>query len=280
MEASIPVDLFNPGHVFACLGFLEAAEVLLGHAEGGFDWSRDAEPPRFKLRGDGERNPFQVTLEFLDRASLQCLAPRSYIERGSKTEDDLREIEAFPAAEAETMTLPVRLQHDKHQLDLTCWCDGSSRKAFKLFAGKQRGPAIARQMIEDIRTLSRHRPKDVLEDPFGSTMPLGGSSFKLDARKGWTTIGVGYSPDKQDHKVEASPIVELLAALGLEHARPVETEPPKLRYAAWKGLLPPVLARPALGGMRVGVPIRVFCCALEAAGKNKVVTFAREETNP
>jgi CRISPR-associated protein Csx14 len=33
-EAVIPVDLFNPGQVFASLGFLEAADVLLGDAEG------------------------------------------------------------------------------------------------------------------------------------------------------------------------------------------------------------------------------------------------------
>ena len=38
-EADIPVDLLNPGQVFACLGFVEAAEVLLGDATGGFDWS-------------------------------------------------------------------------------------------------------------------------------------------------------------------------------------------------------------------------------------------------
>ena len=31
-EERIPVDLTNPGHVFACLGFLEAADVLLGDA--------------------------------------------------------------------------------------------------------------------------------------------------------------------------------------------------------------------------------------------------------
>jgi CRISPR-associated protein Csb3 len=37
--ASIPVDLINPGQVFACLGFLEIADELLGNAEGGFNWS-------------------------------------------------------------------------------------------------------------------------------------------------------------------------------------------------------------------------------------------------
>ncbi|RMF69984.1 MAG: type I-U CRISPR-associated protein Cas8c, partial [Alphaproteobacteria bacterium] len=51
-EAAIPVDLFNPGQVFACLGFLEAAEILLGEAEGGFDWSNEADV-RFILRAAG-----------------------------------------------------------------------------------------------------------------------------------------------------------------------------------------------------------------------------------
>lgn len=31
-QAIIPVDLRNPGQVFACLGFLEAADVLCGPA--------------------------------------------------------------------------------------------------------------------------------------------------------------------------------------------------------------------------------------------------------
>ena len=51
--ASIPVDLFNPGQVFACLGFLEAADILLGDAEGGFDWL-DAGNATFVLRAGGD----------------------------------------------------------------------------------------------------------------------------------------------------------------------------------------------------------------------------------
>ena len=35
-EASIPVDLFNPGQVFACLGIMELADEVLGGAHGAF----------------------------------------------------------------------------------------------------------------------------------------------------------------------------------------------------------------------------------------------------
>ncbi len=76
-EASIPVDLFNPGQVFACLGFLEAADVLLSDAEGGFDWTHAADA-RFLLRAAGEENPFAAVLEFLAMANPQRWGPVGY----------------------------------------------------------------------------------------------------------------------------------------------------------------------------------------------------------
>ena len=68
-EASIPVDLLNPGQVFACLGFLEAAEVLAGDAHGGFDWSNEGDI-RFRLSSKGETNPFETVLLFLCDATV------------------------------------------------------------------------------------------------------------------------------------------------------------------------------------------------------------------
>ena len=53
-NSQIPVDLTNPGQVFACLGFLEAADILLGDAEGGFNWSDEA-AVKFHLRARGKR---------------------------------------------------------------------------------------------------------------------------------------------------------------------------------------------------------------------------------
>ena len=51
-EAVDPRRPVQPGQVFACLGFLEAATVLLHDAEGGFDWSEGAKT-FFKLRASG-----------------------------------------------------------------------------------------------------------------------------------------------------------------------------------------------------------------------------------
>ncbi len=295
--SSIPVDLANPGQVFACMGLLEAADVLLGGAEGGFDWSNESQV-RFELCAEGTRKPVSVVLAFLAAAELERLVPRGYMDppaKGSRapkkarkpsnltpeneaSDGPIRVTETFPAPRGDRSTLPLRLKLDGlPDLHVTHWCDESSRNPFKLFAGRQRSAAIARQMVAAVRGLWNGRQEQLLADPFGLTVPLGGSSFKFDARKSWTAIDAGYSPDEQAHAVEASPVVEMLAAIGLEHARPDEFETRQVRYGVWKGLLPTVLARPALGGCRLGVPVRVFRFTLELAGKNKIVTFAREE---
>lgn len=295
-EESFPVDLHNPGQVFACLGFLEAADVLLGKAEGGFDWSDEADV-RFRLRAEGGENPVGEVIEFIAKAKLERLAPDGYRDppsRGGKKkrraaeneegEDDTGDgplcvLETFPRPDADWRALPIRLRKDGQFLDVTHWCDASSRNDFKLFAGQQRAPAIARAMVELVAQLWKQCSDALIRDPLGQTMPMGGSSFKFDARKSWTAIDAGYSPDEQKHLVMASPVVEMLAAIGLEYARPDEFDTREVRYGAWNGLLPPLLARPTLAGVRIGVPVRIFRFTLDLSGKNKVVTFAQEETN-
>jgi CRISPR-associated protein Csx14 len=298
-QASIPVDLFNPGQVFACMGFLEVAEVLLGDAEGGFDWTNESEA-RFEVRAGGTESPVDAVLQFLIKAQCERLAPEGYADPPTKSQGKKKErkqpanneandptgdgpvrlVATFPAPDADRLTLPLRFERGRHVLDVTHWCDASSRNSFKLFAGMQRSAAIAQQMLAGVKRLWNERRGELMSDPLGLTAPLGGSTFKFDARKAWTAIDAGYSPDEQNQSIEASPVVELLAAIGLEHARPDEFETREVRYGVWKGLLPPALARPALGGARVGVPLRIFRFTLDLAGKNKIVTFAREETYP
>jgi CRISPR-associated protein Csb3 len=47
--ASIPVDLRNPGQVFACLGLMEMTEILSGSCmemvADGKNWSENPLPP-------------------------------------------------------------------------------------------------------------------------------------------------------------------------------------------------------------------------------------------
>lgn len=279
-EASIPVNLFNPGQVFACMGFLEAADVLCGDAEGGFDW-RDESDVQFRIRANGDTNPFETVLEFLATAEVECLAPLGWNEEPRKGENPVP-TEDFPGNKGKKMALPIRLQACGGRLILDHWADGSSRNPFKLYAGNRSAYSIARDMLhgkDDARGVNglwKADRKGLLLSPFDECTPMGGS-FKFDPRGAWTAMDAGYSPNTQKHAVVASPVVEVLAAWGLQHARPDEYKTRRVRYGVWGDLAPPLLARPALAGVDIAIPIRRFEFALDLSGKNKIVTFATEE---
>jgi CRISPR-associated protein Csx14 len=314
--ASIPVDLLNPGQVFACVGFLEAADVLLGNAIGGFDWQYE-EHVRFELSSRSERNPFDVVLGFLAEAHICCLAPVGYTsslhvskprkrpkeDSESQEEDDIDVIEhveteeTFPGRKGDPMALPIRLigsiNGEVRTLRVGHWADDSSRNNFKLYAGNRSAASIARAMLHGTREKPKRRQREgdaktrgvdslwnfreeLVAKPFDILTPMGGS-FNFDPRGAWTAIDAGYSPNDHKHLVSASPIVEMLAAVGLEHGRPNEFETRAVRYGVWAGLVPPILARAAFGCARIGIPVRTFRFTLDLSGKNKVVTFAEEE---
>jgi CRISPR-associated protein Csx14 len=312
VEAAIPVDFLNPGQVFACLGFMEAADILLHDAEGGFDWSDEANV-RFVLHAGGERNPFEVVLEFLAEAEPTRWGPIGYADpppkKGEGGEDEdtatagaapsLNLSRTFPAGAGDRMALPIRFGGgNRPVVELDHWADGSSRDSFKLYAGNRSAHAIARAMLKGVcakptkkqkvngqpgdlktkgvRQLWEEDRVALVKTPFDALTPMGGS-FNLDPRGAWTAIDAGYSPNEHKHAIEASPVVEFLAAWGLENARPVEFDLRRVRYAVWAAMLPPILARAALVGALPGVPSREFRFELDLSGKNKVVTFAQEE---
>src|SRR5260370_32063361 len=160
--ATIPVDLFNPGQVFACLGFLEAADVLLGDAEGGFDWSEDADV-QFQLRAAGPENPFAVILQFFAESTICCYAPIGYvrpppkngIQAGDGSDDSsvmdaVRLSESFPAPGGDRMALPIRLECHDRVGEIGHWADGSSRDQSRLYAGHRTGLSTASAMLRAV----------------------------------------------------------------------------------------------------------------------------------
>jgi hypothetical protein len=309
-DAAIPVNLFNPGQVFASLGFLEVADVILGNAEGGFDWS-DRSHAIFRLRADGAANPAAAVLQFLAEAEVRPYAPAGFAaptdnegaeapsgeSDGASQEPEAECVtssESFPAAVADRMALPIRLQVGTHAIDISHWADDTRRHNFKLYAGNRTGYSISCDMLRGKRekpkkrlrvgqlktlgvaSLWSSRQEELTAAPFDVSTPMGGS-FNFDPRGGWTAIDAGYSPNEHgDHVISASPVVEILAACGLEHARPT-VEKRQVLYGAWGDLVPPILARPALSGLDVPLAVRRFRFTLGLSGKNKVVTFSQEE---
>ncbi len=309
--ASIPVDLANPGQVFACLGFLEIADELIGSAEGGFDWSEPTRP-RFELTAYGDGNPFEQVLDGLARATTQEVEPKGW---PGETVAAAVVTGCFPSPLLDhydkkekkwtRTSLPVSIsipRADKPgSLTLANWTDGSSRPLFKLYSGNRSAHGIAGNMLKGKRAkptktcpdgkveskglsqLWQEKRSQLIEAPFDVLCSMGGS-FNFDPRGGWTALDAGFSPDQQSKSgvldgIAASPVVEILATWGLEHARPDEYETRQVRYGVWRGLVPPMLARAALSGAEVVRPLRRFRFTLALSGKNKVVTFATEELN-
>jgi CRISPR-associated protein Csx14 len=309
-RASVSVDLFNPGQVFACLGFLEVANELVGNAEGGFNWSNPS-GARFELRADGAGNPFEQVLAGLAEATCREVVPRGW--PGEKDAEAL-EAECFPSPLLDHFdkkekkwtrtSLPITISWPglATQITLANWTDGSSRPLFKLYSGNRSAHDIANNMLKGkrgkpnkrwpegkveakgLRQLWQEKRAELLGSPFDVLCSMGGS-FNFDPRGGWTALDAGFSPDQQSKSgllegIASSPVVEMLATWGVEHARPDEYDTRQVRYAIWQGLLPPMLARAALSGVEVVRPFRRFRFALALSGKNKVVTFASEEQNP
>ena len=160
---------------------------------------------------------------------------------------------------------------------LSHYADGSKRNPFKLYAGNRSALSIATRMLQSLADIWSRQRHELTRNPFNLLIPMGGS-FNFDPRGAWAAIDVGYSPDAQDHMVKASPIVEVMAACGLENSRPVEFDTRKIRYAVWGAPLPPMLARAALAAEAIpGISMKRFRFELALSGKNKTVTFAEEE---
>ena len=291
--ASVPVDLFNPGQVFACLGLMELAEILCGSAEAGFDWS-NPDDTRFVLRADGNENPITSALDFLASAELLECAPVGYQDlQPKKTKAPApalprRYSHRYMAPQGDRMTLSALFESERGGLaSVSHWTEPETRigrASFKLYAGNRSGCSILNSMLRGkgkapgVAQVLSLMGSDVAEDPFGPVVGIGGS-FNLDPRGAWTALDAGYSPDKQNHSVAASPLVEILGVIGLQHSRPEQRPIRHVRYCTWSEPIPSMLARATFGCAETSIPVRTFAFTLDLSGKNKVVTFSQEETH-
>jgi hypothetical protein len=287
-EARFPVDITNPGQVFACLGFMEAAEDLLGGAYGGF-----FPAGFFTLGAHGEADPVAEVLRFLAEARVFAVLPNGQSE--AELDAPAFRVDAAQWPEWGWTSAPAVLVNGAKTVPLDHWCDATDREPFKLYSGNRGAPGIMMAMVEGLRgkprkgatlgeieqfgvaQLFENDPEGLIKDPLGVVTPVGGS-FNMDRRGGWSAIDAGYSPNDQGHAVAASPIVEALAVWGLQHARPRKLDRLSYRFGVWEQALPLCLARPALAGDLPGLTTQTYRFALLEAGKNKVVAAASKET--
>lgn len=294
-EASIPVDLFNPGQVFACIGFAEAADVLLGGAQGVFDWS-DPSNVVFRLRAAGDGSPVLRVLKFLDRARPQAMAPAgsmaiaSWLPGWGPTPVVVDPSSGYPFPDPiKPAKLVCHMTDGSNSLVLDYWGDASSRDSVKFWSGAAGYPGAA--LTADALELLRGRAADAAADPFSLCGPQS-SSFGLDWRRDYIPLDIGFSLNKHEGRIETIgfPIVELLGALGLSNARPSRPDwRNKMLYAyavsgrdhpddrTW---LPLSFLRATLGGAHLPLPMRHFKMLLDKpseSSKSRSITTVTEE---
>lgn len=252
-QASIPVDLFNPGQVFACMGFLEAADVLVGNACGRFDWTQTSDS--FHLRTSGDQDPIAVVLDFVRSAEVKWLSHRHDFTERDGGDTEVREGIAA-SGDPKPADLPGVLRgcHNGSVRDIAFgfWADGSSRFS-TTFKKSTNGASSHIRLMNALAALRGWDTEALLSDPLNRDARTE-SLFRLDPRGSLDPIHGGFSPDRLrkgdkgglDVRVATYPICELLAVLGLEHARPERLDSRHLAYCVWETPLPPVLARAAI----------------------------------
>lgn len=302
-EASIPTDLFNPGQVFACLGFLEAADVLLGDAEGGFDWSNEADV-RFLLSAKGEEDPTETVMKFLAAAAVYSTAPAESVLGTEKWNVPTRRPtgdDAFPFPEPSSpATLPAVLERagpegasTPARLVIDHWGEVrhlTSRDNVKFWAGAGGYPGAA--LARDALHLVRGHCCEVVSDPFALSAEQS-SSFRFDWRRDYIPLDIGFSLNnhvKGRFSMIGFPLVEILAAIGLGNARPERISSLDYRYSVLSvlkasgthRLLDCCLLRAALGASKLPFPQRTFRMHLGWPGKEnqaRCITTVTEETS-
>jgi CRISPR-associated protein Csx14 len=292
-KASIPVDLFNPGQVFACLGILEALELLEGPAAGSFERERSSPTASFTASIDGDADPIRLVLAFLKEAHVYgWVPPGSELSFGkwkvadwSVPVDPSSHIDAerFPQPLPSTpASLPALLRTQKHCIVLDSWGDATRRDNVKFWAGAGGYPGAA--LVRDAQALIVHELDQLVADPFNVSATMS-SSLRLDWRRDYVPLGIGFSLNEHAKiQPRGYPLVEILAAIGLSNARPQRKgrrDKLAYRYGVIVGReVSAIFHRAALGCAQLPFSVQNFAMKLDWPGQEgqaRCITSVDEE---
>ncbi len=266
-ESAVPVDLLNPGHVFACLGIMEAADLLLGGAAGAFDW-RDGRETEFRVAAEGADPPVERVMRFLEKAEVVTRVPAqsANLDAWKKSWGTAPEVDRpgtpFPFPDpGSPATLPVVLRDDAgNEIACDYWGDATKRDNVKFWAGAAGYPGAA--VLRDALKLACGKLHPSANNPFALSAAQT-NSFRFDWRRDYIPVQDGFSPNRHDDiSMVGFPVVEVLAAIGMTNARPHRKTKLEYRYGVLgledDQLLDPMFHRAALGADTSPVPGRPF----------------------
>jgi CRISPR-associated protein Csx14 len=199
-EATIPVDLSNPGQVFACLGFMEAAEILCGPVEGGFGYQHGETNTTFSLAAADGADPIETTIHFLAKAEVIALAPLEKLVPQPKwrVTTEICDYSIYPGALPDSPAALALVLRAGNELPIDHWLDGeiTGRDNVKFWAGAQGKPgaAFVSDLLAPLKAVSANSITQVISDPFAFDASLTGG-LRFDWRRDYIALDAGFSPN-------------------------------------------------------------------------------------
>ena len=290
-ESTIPVDLLNPGQVFACLGIMEAADILLGDAAAAFDW-KGGQATIFRVSAADAEPPVERVMRFLEESEVVSRAPAQSAnpDRWKTSWGNVPEVDdsghPFPFPDPSSpATLPVVLRDAANEVVIDYWGDATKRDNVKFWAGAggYPGSAIVWHALRSVRGKVRQH----VNNPFALSAAQT-SSLRFDWRRDYIPVQDGFSPNKhRTIQMAGFPLVEVLAAIGMTNARPSRSKKLEYRYGVLgqngDRLLDPIFHRAALGSEQSPIPgyrFRRFVMHLDWPGREghaRCITQVTEE---
>ena len=283
-ETRIPVDVFNPGQVFACLGLVEAADILLGDAAGAFHW-QNATRAEFILRAAGENDPLHAVLAFLKEAEVLACVPEGspHGRKRPKARSDGQPMEfeivpsghPFPSPDEGADRLPAILRAPfggrAHDICISYWAEPTAltgRDNVKFWAGAGGYPGVA--LLKDALNLMHEgdRWQAAADDPLisrlhraAASVSTGGATTYLWIRAFRSTVTATSSPSAirwwRSLPPSASPMPARFRRRGWRAGRSTPT-------ASSGARMPPPSTRLRSCAPRWAVPRCPFQCASSA----------------
>lgn len=218
----VAVDLHNPGQFFACCGLLELAHRLWPGAEGWFDSGM------FQLARSG------MILELLTPLLENDPLPLSNLSNGLPVKPIIAPLRlVLREVPAVTMLVDAWLRIGVNGGQPVVM----GNPPWNFWSGQQTSSGIWKLLAAAARKqLAAIEPADI-EDLFDFRVLLSGR-FGFDPGAAWNARDVGFSPNAQGMKVATSPLVELLAAVGIQRFRPsMARDRQTFIYGAWQSPL-------------------------------------------
>jgi CRISPR-associated protein Csx14 len=212
---SVRLDPLNPGQFFACCGLFE----LVSMEEPGLLAAFAIDPlrPRLAVFCIESANGSQAL-----RTVLSTLRGASVVFHPSQKEP----------------VRPATIGFGGTSLHLDWWLDEFREETtnLKCWAGQVTTRGLFTELLP---LLDAEATPDDLFLRSAATNSL----FGVDPRSAWNTLDLGFSPNEHGVASTVFPIVEILAAIGLQYFRPDSASRSAVPYSLWRERLPASVAR-------------------------------------